>query len=104
VGTAGVTNSQIFPVLDEARRIVRSAAAGSNVIRYLLLRMHNEVIKAQYNWEHCGRLSGMNLPSGPPFSVAYPRLSAVFAIGRGRYSREFVSLSASIELPRRQPL
>jgi hypothetical protein len=80
VGTAGVTNSQIFPVLDEARRIVRSAAAGSNVIRYLLLRMHNEVIKEQYNWEHCARLSGMNLPSGPPFSVAYPRRSAVLLL------------------------
>ena len=45
-GTAGATKPQIFPVLDEARRIVRSAAPGHNVLRYLMLRMHNQVIKA----------------------------------------------------------
>ena len=48
-GTAGVTKPQIFPVLDEARRIVRSAAPGHNVLRYLMLRMHNQIIKPQYN-------------------------------------------------------
>ena len=45
-GTAGATKPQIFPVLDEARRIVRSAAPGHNVLRYLMLRMYNQVIKA----------------------------------------------------------
>ena len=77
-GTAGVTNLQIFPVLDEARRIVRSVAAGHNVLRYLMLRMYNQVIKAQYNWEQCGRLSGLNLLYGcipfdqMPFCTSLP--------------------------------
>ena len=77
-GAASATTPQIFPVLDEARRIVRSAAPGHNVIRYLMLRMHNQVIKAQYNWEQCGRLSGLNLLYGctpfdqMPFCTSLP--------------------------------
>jgi len=77
-GTAGATKPQIFPVLDEARRIVRSAAPGHNVIRYLMLRMFNQVIKAQYYWEECGRLSGLNLLYGcipfdqMPFCTSLP--------------------------------
>jgi hypothetical protein len=77
-GTARVTKPQIFPMLDEARRIVRSAAPGHNVIRYLMLQMNNRVIKAQYHWEECGRLSGLNLPYGcipfdqMPFCTSLP--------------------------------
>ncbi|GJL51692.1 MAG: helicase [Nitrospirales bacterium] len=62
--TDGVAKPQIFPVLDEVRRIVRSAAPGQNVLRYLMLRMHNQILKPQYNWEGCDRLSGMNLQFG----------------------------------------
>ena len=77
-GTESATTPQIFPVLDEARRIVRSAAPGRNVVRYLMLRMHNQVIKAQYNREECGALSGLNLPYGcipfdqMPFCTSLP--------------------------------
>ncbi|MGQ0776413.1 MAG: ATP-dependent DNA helicase [Pseudonocardiales bacterium] len=77
-GTSGVTKLQIFPVLDEARRIVRSAAPGHNVIRYLMLRMYNQVLKPQYYWEGCGRLSGMKLKYGcipfdtMPFCTSLP--------------------------------
>lgn len=63
-GTASVAKPQIFPVLDEARRIVRTAAAGSNVLRYLMLRMYNQTIKLQYSSEGCDRLSGMKLQFG----------------------------------------
>jgi hypothetical protein len=63
-GTAGVSQPQIFPALDEARRIVRSASPGHNVIRYLMLRMHNQVLKPQYYWESWGRLSYLNLKYG----------------------------------------
>lgn len=63
-GLAGVTKPQIFQVLDEARRIVRSAVPGHNVIRYLMLQMRNSVLKPQYNWEKCGRLSDLNLQYG----------------------------------------
>lgn len=63
-GTATTSKPQIFPVLDEARRIIRSGARGSNMLRYLLLRMRNEVLKSQYSWETCRRLSDLNLSYG----------------------------------------
>lgn len=63
-GTARTQRPQIFPMLDQARRIVRSGARGHNVLRYLLLRMHNQVLKPQYSWDECGRLSGLNLQYG----------------------------------------
>lgn len=77
-GTAGVTNPQIFPLLDEVRRIARSAAPGHNVIRYLMLRMHNQVLKPQYSRDDCVRLSGLNLLYGcipfdqMPFCTSLP--------------------------------
>ena len=77
-GTAGVTKPQIFLVLDEARRVVRSAAPGHNVLRYLMLRMHNQILKLQYYGEGCGPLSGMNLQYGcipfdtMPFCTSLP--------------------------------
>lgn len=63
-GTARVTNPQIFPVLDEARRIVRSAAPGHNIIRYLMLQMRNQFLKLQYSWDECSPLSNLNLAYG----------------------------------------
>lgn len=77
-GTRNVTNAQIFPVLDEVRRIVRADAAGRNILRYLLLRMHNQTLKPQHYWEGCNRLSGMNLQYGcipfdtMPFCTSLP--------------------------------
>jgi hypothetical protein len=77
-GTIASTRQQIFPVLDEVRRIVRSAAPGHNVLRYLLLRMYNQVLKLQYDRESCGRLSGLNLQYGcipfdeMPFCTSLP--------------------------------
>jgi energy-coupling factor transporter ATP-binding protein EcfA2 len=63
-GTATSSGPQIFPMLDEARRVIRSGARGSNMLRYLLLQMRNEVLKSQYSSEACGRLSGLNLQYG----------------------------------------
>ena len=77
-GTAGVATPQVFPVLDETRRILRSAAPGQNVLRYLMLRMHNQILKPQYYWEGCDRLSGMKLQYGclpfdtMPFCTSLP--------------------------------
>lgn len=63
-GTARVAKPEIFLVLDEARRIIRGQHPGANVVRYLLLRMRNEVLKAQYDRGGCDRLSGMRLQYG----------------------------------------
>lgn len=53
---------QIFLILDEVRRIVKSGTPGHNVFRYLMLRMHNQIIKPLYYQKGCGLLSGMKLP------------------------------------------
>ncbi|MVF12349.1 AAA family ATPase [Ketobacter sp. MCCC 1A13808] len=55
---------QIFPVIDEVRRLVRNFHAGGNVLRYLLLRMHNQTLKSQFYREGCGLLSNLNLHYG----------------------------------------
>jgi len=60
-GTPSSGNPQIFPALDEARRIIRAKKPGHNVLRYLLLRMRNETLKAQHYWEPNTRLSNLNL-------------------------------------------
>lgn len=63
-GTASASKPQVFPVLDEARRIVKSTAPGHNVLRYLMLRMRNQILKPQFYWEGCDHLSGMKLQYG----------------------------------------
>ncbi|SRR5579883_136972 len=77
-GTANVLKPQIFPVLDKARRIVRSDAPGKNILRYLMLRMHNNILKLPYYRDSCPRLSGMKLQFGcipfdtMPFCTSLP--------------------------------
>ena len=55
---------QIFPVLDLARQMIQSRLAGYNVIRYLMLRMNNQLIKLQYKPTACGVLSDLRLEYG----------------------------------------
>ncbi|WBX95208.1 ATP-dependent DNA helicase [Pseudoxanthomonas mexicana] len=64
VPKAGDAIPVIFSILDEARRIIRSRAAGHNLIRYLMLRMHNQVLKPQYDDDPCWRLSNLHLQMG----------------------------------------
>ena len=60
----------IFSILDEARRLIRSRARGHNLIRYLMLRMHNQTIKLQYASEPCPWLSNLYLQMGcTPFET-----------------------------------
>lgn len=54
----------IFPILDEARRIIRARMAGHNLLRYLMLRLHNSVIRAQYSGNPCWRLSNLCVDFG----------------------------------------
>lgn len=60
-GIASTRDPQIFPAIDEARRIIRAKLPGHNVLRYLMLRMRNEILKPQYYWESNARLSNLNL-------------------------------------------
>jgi energy-coupling factor transporter ATP-binding protein EcfA2 len=78
-GTANVATLQIFPMLDKVRGIVKSAAPGHNVIRYLMLRMHNQILKPLYDGQGCDLLSGMKLPyscipfDDMPFCTSLPK-------------------------------
>jgi hypothetical protein len=49
----------IFSVIDAARRIVRRGLTGRNLVRYLMLRMNNEVIKSQLAHEPCRLMSDL---------------------------------------------
>lgn len=60
-GTSKSRNPQIFPVLDAARKIIRGERPGHNILRYLLLGMNNQILKAQHHWEPCPRLSNLYL-------------------------------------------
>jgi hypothetical protein len=60
----------IFLILDEARRLIRARARGYNLLRYLMLRMHNQTIKLQYASEPCRWLSNLHLQMGcTPFET-----------------------------------
>ncbi|NRT75131.1 ATP-dependent DNA helicase [Clostridium beijerinckii] len=51
----------IFNLLDKCRELIKSNGSGSNVIRYLLYRLNNKVIKKQYYFTSCDRLSDLYL-------------------------------------------
>ncbi len=55
---------QIFPMLDGARRIIKSSTPGHNVLRYLMLRMRNQILKPQHSSEICARLSSLKINYG----------------------------------------
>lgn len=69
---------QIFPVLDQARRLVRAREPGWHVIRYLMLRMNNQILKLQYSRDECKILSRLRLSYGckpfddMPFCTSLP--------------------------------
>lgn len=54
----------IYPILDEARRIIRAQLAGHNLLRYLMLRLRNSVILAQLSKESCYLLSDLRAKFG----------------------------------------
>lgn len=54
----------IFDVLDGVRAFISAKKPGTNVIRYLLYRLHNKIIKQQYNYGGCGILSDLKLEFG----------------------------------------
>lgn len=78
VATHGISSGKIFSVLEESRRIIKSNNSGSNILRYLLLRMNNKIIKSQFFNEQCGYLSNLKLKYGcipfdnMPFCTSLP--------------------------------
>lgn len=62
--TEQAKSARIYNLLDRCREIILSNKAGSNVLRYLLYKMNNRVIKWQYANEQCGQLSNLYLNYG----------------------------------------
>lgn len=60
----------IFEALDKAREIICENRPGSRVLRYLMLRMHNRVIKAQFDPQPNRWLSDLRITSkSSPFDT-----------------------------------
>ena len=69
---------EIFTLLQLSRDVIRADLPGSRILRYLLLRMNNMVVRAQYRRDQCGWLSNLYLtPVSRPFDImpfcSYPR-------------------------------
>ncbi len=57
-------STNILDVLQKSRELIRSRRPGTNIIRYLLHRLNNKILKRQYNTEPCRLLSDLNLKYG----------------------------------------
>ena len=53
-----------FDILDRCRLLVLQNQPGCNVIRYLLYKLNNRIIKNQYRRENCKNLTNLNLKYG----------------------------------------
>ncbi|RTL01923.1 MAG: helicase [Proteobacteria bacterium] len=87
--TDGAKTTSFSQVLDKCRELVKSRSDGSNVIRYLLYKLNNKIIKQQYQYkETCNGLSNLYLGWGckvfdeMPFNASLlghnPRLCDLF--------------------------
>lgn len=83
---------QIFPMLDGVRQVVRSNSDGSNVLRYLMLRMNNQIIKLQHSHGECAVLSNLHLEYGcKPFD-RMPFCTSLFG-----HNPRFADLAESLD-------
>lgn len=56
--------SRLFDLFNECRDIILNERAGSNILRYLLYHMNNDVLESQYGWAENKRLSNLHLAYG----------------------------------------
>ncbi|WKG08215.1 ATP-dependent RecD-like DNA helicase [Nocardia sp. PE-7] len=84
---------RIFPVLDLARQTIQSASPGHNVLRYLMLRMRNQIIRLQHAHEKYGALSNLHLRYGcKPFD------SMPFCTSLVGHNPRFADLAESLDM------
>lgn len=62
--TGGARSTKIYEVLDQCRNIITNNKPASNILRYLLHKMNNRVIKWQLSKQRNDRLSGLYLHIG----------------------------------------
>lgn len=60
----GVKSKKFYNVLDKCRDIINRQIEGQNILKYLLYKMNNKVIKQQYNRMTCSKLSELYLSFG----------------------------------------
>lgn len=60
----GAKVTKVFELLDELRALIKNENPGHNVIRYILHKMNNKIMKKQYSRESCKRLSNLKLQWG----------------------------------------
>ncbi|MFA6896861.1 MAG: ATP-dependent RecD-like DNA helicase [Patescibacteria group bacterium] len=62
--TQKAKTTHFLDALDKSRELIKNNSQGSNVIRYLLYKLNNKIIKQQYENEECEKLSNLNLKYG----------------------------------------
>lgn len=86
--TENAKTSHFFEILGKCRELTKTQRQGNNIVRYLLYRLNNKIIKKQYKHDPCARLSDLNLDYGcipfdeMPFNSSLknhnPKLSDLF--------------------------
>src|SRR5690606_2554314 len=88
----GVQTCALPISLDAARAIIQRNRPGTRLLRYLMLRMNNQILKAQYDVDECGWLSSLNVSSGcRPFDTM------PFCTSPRKHNPRFADLAASID-------
>uniref|UniRef100_UPI00404879DA ATP-dependent DNA helicase n=1 Tax=Aliarcobacter sp. TaxID=2321116 RepID=UPI00404879DA len=54
----------LFNILDKCRILIKNNLSGNNVVKYLLYKLNNKIIKSQYSFENCKYLSNLKLDWG----------------------------------------
>lgn len=62
--TQKANTTHFLEVLDKSRKLTKNNAPGSNVIKYLLYRLNNKILKRQYSSDVCKLLSNLYLQYG----------------------------------------
>jgi len=64
-------------VIDRCREIIKNKSSGSTVIRYLLYRLNNRIIKKQISKSPCERLTNLYLDYG---SIPFEKMPFIFSL------------------------
>ncbi len=119
--TQKTKTTHILNTLDKCREITIGNRPGSNVIKYLLYRLNNKIIKKQLKFEVCEKLSNLNLKYGcipfdkMPFNTSLiehnPKLADLFdcldSTNRehelfARYIRNNTEIKGKLYTPRKE--
>lgn len=96
IRTWALTGSQgtalIFPVLDQARALIRADRPGCRLLRYLMLGMNNKVLKAQFDLAPCGPLSDLRVSWG-----CWPFDTMPFCTSPRGHTPRFADLAESLD-------